>query len=87
MFFNYTENISWVLLDDIVFVFEEIDNMMYVLEDIAKDFWLMIQDKIDFSSIIQKLSEIYDAEVEVIQDDMQEFVSMMISKKIIQARG
>jgi hypothetical protein len=51
--FSYTENISWVSLDDIIFVFDEIENKMFVLEDIAKDFWLMIQNRISFSEIIE----------------------------------
>lgn len=55
----YAKDISWTLLDNEVFVFNEKTDKIYVLRGMAKDFWMLISQYNDIEHIIETLSEKY----------------------------
>lgn len=57
IFINYTKNSSWVLIDDEIFVFDEIINKLYVYRKLAKDIWLLIGKEHNISNIIFQLKD------------------------------
>lgn len=56
----YTNNISWTLLGDEVFIFNEITNEIFLLKDLMKDFWLTIQGTQNFNEILNILKIKYE---------------------------
>lgn len=79
----YSKNISWALVGDQVFVFDEIRNTINLLVDISKDFWLLIQYNDDLLHIINELTEIYNADYVDIKDDILHFVEVLANENLL----
>lgn len=83
MYVFYSKNVSWVVLSDYVFVFDEITNTIYSLADISKDFWLLIQNNEVLLDVIQELTERYDVEYDIIKSDIVEFTEVLVKNNLL----
>lgn len=52
----YSKNISWTLLVDEIFIFDEETNEMFLLRGIMKEFWLLISKTENYNEIINTLA-------------------------------
>lgn len=79
----YSNKISWVELNEYVFIFDELTNIIYSLEDISKEFWLLIQKNKGIGDIICELSEKYEVDFITIKDDITEFAEMLVNSNLL----
>lgn len=64
---KYADYISWTLLDNEVFVFNEVDDSISLLRGIQKEFWLLLEKDTKLTEIISVLSAKYDMELKEIE--------------------
>lgn len=55
----YSKNISWQVVDDELYIFEEISGKLYLYTGIQKDFWLMISKENNLNKLINFIEEYY----------------------------
>lgn len=79
----YSNHISWQLLDNKVYIIDEITLKIYSLQDVAKDFWILIKDNHSFKKIINILSERYNISNDILISDMNEFRDSLVSEKLL----
>lgn len=61
---TYSLHISWVLLDNEVFIFDESNDKILLLRGMEKDFWIFIARYSNMHQLLQKLLEIYPGKKE-----------------------
>ncbi|WP_068619659.1 PqqD family protein [Paenibacillus tuaregi] len=79
----YSKNIAWILLGDDVFVFDEITDKVYLLKDISKEFWLLIQEKKKLMDIIHQIAESYNVDFIVIKNDITKLARKFVENNLI----
>lgn len=84
---RYSEHISWILLVDEVFIFNEITNELYLLKGIMKDFWLQLSKTESFNEITTILATEYKENTEIISAKVLRKIRELISKNLITVEG
>lgn len=84
---SYSENISWTLFDDEVFVFNEITNEIFLLKGIMKDFWLLLSMTENFDEINIMLAKKYGEDIVDISVKMIQKIRKMLNKNLIVMEG
>lgn len=84
---RYSENISWVLLIDEVFIFDEITNELYLLKGIMKDFWLLLSKTESFNEITTMLATKYNENAENITAKVLRKIRELRIKNLITTEG
>ncbi|MNO42839.1 hypothetical protein D3C76_330400 [compost metagenome] len=79
----YSKNISWVLLGDEVFVFDEITDKIYLFKDLSKEFWLLIQKNKRLADIIFQLAEKYNVDFLRIKNDITKLAAKFAKNNLI----
>lgn len=81
---SYSKNISWTVLDDEVFIFNEITNELSLLKGIMKDFWLLLSNTESFDEIITILTTEYTEEnTEIISNRILRKIKELVNKNLI----
>lgn len=59
---NYSENISWGIIDEEVFVFDEMSRNIYLFRGLEKEIWLLLENhkKIDNINVLRYNHNIED---------------------------
>lgn len=81
---NYSKHISWVLLAEEIFIFDEMTNKIYLLRDIQKEFWLLIDGKKNIADIITETYNLTSLSIEEIKKLLNKFIIKMNKKKLIE---
>lgn len=79
----YPKSISWTLLNDNMFVFDEITNNTYLLKGLSRDFWLLIEENNIFPDIVKMLSEKRDIEYSVMENDIVQLTKKLVKNNLI----
>lgn len=79
----YSESISWQLLNDNIYIIEERSRQLISLQEVAKDFWLLIREGISLEDIITKLCLQYNEERELIFNDIKELCDDLMKLGLI----
>ncbi|MBU5310667.1 PqqD family protein [Tissierella carlieri] len=79
----YSKNISWQLIDNQIFIIDEVTKKEFTLKEIGKEFWILIKSHNLYKEIVEILSEQYDVANDIITSDLKEFVEDLISKKLL----
>lgn len=80
---QYSKHISWQLLNNKVYIIDEITEKVYELENAAKDFWTSIETINSLDEIIESLSKIYNVSKDILMRDMTIFTNNLISQKLV----
>lgn len=80
---HYSENISWTLFDNEVFVFNEITNELSLLKGIIKDFWMLLSKTNDFDEITTILAKEYSKNADIINVKLLKKISELANKNLI----
>ncbi|WP_059052796.1 hypothetical protein [Paenibacillus senegalimassiliensis] len=83
----YAENVSFTLLVNNMFVFDEITNNTYLFKGLSRDFWLEVERDNDFLSIVKKLSIKYDEDQKIMQQRVLRIKNNLVEKKLISLGG
>lgn len=79
----YSDHISWQLLDNVIYIIDEITRETYSLQEVAKDFWLQVKDNQSIEKIVEILAVKYNVSTDVITSDINEFKNSLLSKKLV----
>lgn len=79
----YPKSISWTLLNDNMFIFDEITNNTYLLKGLSRDFWLLIEENNIFQDIVKMLSEKRDIEYSVMENDIVQLTKKLVKNNLI----
>ncbi len=79
----YSRNISWQDINNVIYIFNEINNKMCYLEDVSRQIWLMINRKMSIESMINNLSETYNQSLDLIQEDLLLFLQELKEMELI----
>ncbi|KWX75485.1 hypothetical protein AMQ84_17855 [Paenibacillus riograndensis] len=79
----YSKNISWTLLSDSMFVFDEITNKMYLFKGLSRDFWLLIQNNSNISDVIKKLAETNNVEYTFMENKVVQITNKLVKKNLL----
>jgi len=80
---NYSKSISWVVLDNELFVFDEKFNEIIMLKGAIKKFWMLIDGKNSLGQIINSLSSQLNCNKNDISDKILKKVDDFILKEIL----
>ncbi len=81
---TYSKNIAWQEFFGTIYIFNEISHGTFILNDLAKEFWLIVSKENRFDEICTLLSKnVLDVSVEQIQSDFHEFVSDLIANDLL----
>lgn len=78
----YSDNISWQLLDNKVYVIDEITKKIYILDRVGKDFWMLVKNN-SFEETVIILSKKYNVSLDIIIKDLDEFKDNLLSSKLL----
>lgn len=81
--YKYTKHISWVCIDDEVFVIDEITGSVCILKNAQKDFWLLFDGSRSVLGIISEINS-EDMDREEIEKKLYKFVEKMEAKNLIE---
>jgi len=56
---KFSRFISWQILNNLVYIVDERNRQLYLLDNFGKDTWLSIAETSNIDEIIDKLDEIY----------------------------
>jgi len=76
MFF-YSPHIAWQLIDDTVYISNEIDSSFYALDNISKVVWLMIGEGKTINDIIINISSTYNIDNKIVEDDVLDLLTSL----------
>lgn len=79
----YSRNISWQDINNVIYIFNEINNKMCYLEDVSRQIWLMINRKMSIESMINNLSKTYNQSLDLIQEDLLLFLQELKEMELI----
>lgn len=82
-FVYYADNVSWVLLQDEVFVIDEITRNIYLYRNLSKEIWISIQRNNNLNKIVEQLAQKYNDDVFDMQKDTQEIIHKYLRNNII----
>ncbi len=80
---SYSPNISWTLLGDEIFVFNESTDNIYVFKNVTKDLWLLIQETCEISAIISWLSSTYKHSYSDMQNKILNQIELLLKNDLI----
>lgn len=80
---SYSQNISWNLIKDNLFVFEEITNQTYLLKGLSREYWILIQHNNDLRDIIKTLAEFSNKEYSVIENDVIQITNRFVKNNLL----
>lgn len=83
----YAKNVSWQQLDNIVYIVDEITKKHFILKDIGKKIWILIDYNFSYNEIIDKLSNEYNVSKEILLHDMKDFINDLVSKNLLIVEG
>lgn len=84
---RYSKNISWTLLCDEIFIFDEITNELTLLKGMLKDFWILLLKTDNFDEIITTLSTKYKNDEEEIIKEVIIKIKELRRKNLIVVEG
>ena len=70
----YAKHISWALLGEDLFIFNEITDNTYLFRGLYKKFWLAIQNNNNLKNIIESISPKYNIDSSKIKKCMTRFI-------------
>jgi len=79
----YTNNISWGIIGDEVFVFNEENDKIYLLKGIEKDIWLLLRNQSYVRTIIQQLSNSSNIDEIVVEANVFISINKLIKTKLL----
>ncbi|XCP85245.1 PqqD family protein [Roseburia hominis] len=80
---EYAATISWQVLDDEVYIINEKNKRVYVLDNSAKDFWLAIEKR-SLDKICQALCAQYCADADCIRADLHDFIADLDKLELVE---
>lgn len=79
----YSRNISWQDINNVIYIFNEINNKMFYLEDVSRNIWLMINRKMSIENMINNLSETYNQSLDIMQEDLLLFLQELKEMELV----
>ena len=70
---KYTRNISWQILKEEIFVFDEITGNIHILKGVSKSCWLYIDMNLSIQEIIEKIK------IEYTENDIENKVEKILA--------
>ncbi len=83
MTIEYSNSISWQILDNVVYIIDELTNIVYKLTDVAKEIWQCVNRFNSLNEISDYLFKLYKVPKEVLNDDINELIENLISVKLL----
>ncbi len=81
---SYSLNLSWQIVDDILYIVDERDLSTYTLEEVGKDFWLLIGRFHDFEEILKALLQDYEGvDEKILRKDVTSLLDLLIEQGFI----
>ena len=80
---TYTFNVSWQVILDTLYIRDERDSFIYALDNVGKDFWLLIGKFHDYRVIKSALLTDYNVEEKILDEDLTKLTELLISKGFI----
>lgn len=81
---TYSKNIAWQEFFGTVYIFNEISHEAFILNDLAKEFWLLISKSNDFDEICYMLSKNFSTiSFEQVKSDFNEFMVDLIHNDLL----
>ena len=80
---RYSENISWTMLGDEVFIFNEITNEIFLLKGLMRDFWLLLLKYHNINEIISLLVFQNKCDLNSIESNISMKLELYKEKKLI----
>jgi len=87
MSYIFNNQISWQLICDKIFVFDESANTVNIFEDTAKEIWLYISKGLGSGDMITELSIKFGVQESQVKDDVLEFIGNLSSLNLISVGG
>ncbi len=84
---TYTFNVAWQVILDTLYLRDERNSFIYALDNVGKDFWLLIGKLHDYEAIRAELLKSYDVEERVLDADMTGLTELLVEKGFIAASG
>ncbi|GEM_PF-5277297 len=84
---QYSKNISWTLLGNEIFIFDETTNELTLLKGIMKDFWMLLSKTESFDEIITFLSTKYKDNKERISEKIIIKIKELTRKNLLIVEG
>lgn len=75
---KFPDYISWSLLCDEIFVFNELNGKITVLKGVSKDLWLFLEKSQDSSEVINHLMNKYNISFEKINEKIKYLLKQQI---------
>ena len=79
----YSRNISWQDINSVIYIFNEINNKMFYLEDVSRHIWLMINKTMSSESMVNDLSKKYNQSLDLMRDDLLLFLKELEEMELI----
>lgn len=79
--FSTTFKIAWQrnVIEDYIYILDYDTNEFVIYEDVAKDIWMKIQEKLNLNQIIEYIVKNYEgATYSIVKDDVIEFIEKNI---------
>jgi len=83
--FKLTKNIAWQIepVNDYAYIYNIAKQNFVILEDVAKDIWMLIVNSKGFTDIINTISLDYSIPVEQSNQDVREILDSLIAEGVI----
>lgn len=79
----YSKHISWSLIKDEVFVFDEIIDKIYIFKGLYKEIWLLLNEINSFKDITSKLEEKYVGDQSVMVNDITNILDKFTKNNLL----
>lgn len=76
--------VSWQIYESKVYILDETDETMTLLDDAGFQFWLIMLATSEYSEILSKLESLYILKSEEIADAFKDFINELIKYSIIE---
>lgn len=81
--FTLSNHISWQNVGNIVFIFDEINKGIMMLDEVTTDFWCYLEKGYTIDEVASKIIEEYNVNYTEVKNDILEFVKMLKKNNII----
>jgi len=80
---SFSSDIAWQLIGDNVFIKKCTNGMEFLLTEVSKEIWMMIDEGFNREDLVKKLQNIYNLEDVDICNDVNCFVDQLIQSRLI----
>jgi len=75
--------ISWQRIGENVYIFNELEHKVFILEDVSADFWQLIVTKNNMYEVVKEMLDKYNTDEDTIRKDVLLFVEKLSEISVI----